>query len=598
MNKKTPIIKYTSRDFESLRNDIIEYGKRNYGESFKDQAFVGFGANLIDNVALIGDMLSFYLDYNVNESFLDTAIEFKNVIQNAKQMGYKFKNNFTSFGEQSFYIIVPAAPGGTYPNSDYRGILKKGTQLNSVNGDGFILNTDVNFNSSAAQIVVARVNEATGFPTHFAIKMKGQVISGRIVRETIEVGDYQRFLKLELKNRNIAEILSVIDSEGNEYYEVENLTQDIIFKGVINRDQNTNEYASRLLRPFVVPRRFIVEREFQTTFLQFGYGSENDLTIEPLIDPSSVVLEQYGKNYISDVSFDPTKLLKTNKLGVVPSNTTLQITYRTNQGQNSNVGINGLTEVVSPQFEFNDISSLNLEEVRNVISSLETNNEEPIVGDSEEITQEEIKHRAYGSFSAQKRCVTLQDYKSFIYQMPPEFGSVKRVNIVQDNDSFKRNLNIYVISQNQNGKLVETNSTIKENLKQWIQRGKMLNDTIDILDAKIVNYSLEYTVIGELNIDKLDIRNRCNFAIESKLQTLPDIGEPLFISEFKKILNRVENVVDVVDVIIRKKTGGVYSDATFNFDSQMSSDKRFIKVPKNVIMELRFPSTDIKGNVK
>lgn len=596
-NKRTPIIRYTSRDFQSLRRDLFEYGRRYYGDSFKDQAFVGFGANLVDNVALVGDMLSYYIDYAVNESFLPTAVEFNNIIRNARQIGYKFKGNPSSQGTQSFYILVPANNAGE-PDNRYRGILKRGTELTSVNGDGFLLTEDVNFKANNTEVAVARVNETTGQPTAFAVKGKGKVISGRIVRELIEVGNYTRFLRLELADPNIVEVLSVFDAEGNEFFEVSHLAQDVIYRGIINRDTNTNKDAQRLLRPFVVPRRFVVDREFQTTYLQFGFGSERDVESEPLIDPSTTILEQFGKDYVSDTSFDPKKLLGTDKLGIVPANTTLEVVYRTNETQNVNVGVNGLTEVNNTLMEFDNVAELDAEQVRNVISTIETTNEEPIVGDVIDPTPQEIKQRAFGAFGAQDRAVSLLDYKTYSYQMPSQFGSVKRVNVVQDDNSFKRNLNFYVVSEDSSGKLVETNSVIKENLRQWLANGKMLNDTIDILDAKIVNYGIDYVVVGELDVNKFSIKQRCDEVLREKLRILPEIGQPLFISELQKALQEVENVVDVMRVKIRKKVGGVYSDVSFDFDAQTSSGGRFINVPDNVIMELKFPNADIKGVVK
>lgn len=597
-NKRTPIIRYTSRDFQSIRRDLLEYGKRYYGDSFKDQAFVGFGANLVDNVAIVGDMLSYYLDYSVNESFLDSAVEFNNIIRNARQIGYKFKGNPSSQGTQSFFIIVPANATADGPDNRYRGILKRGTELSSVNGDGFLLDEDVNFSAEGTEVVVARTNTTSGAPTAFAVKGKGKVISGRIVRELIEIGNYTRFLRLQLGDPNIVEVISVFDAEGNEFFEVSHLAQDVVYRGIINRDTNSNKDAKRLLRPFVVPRRFVVERDFQTTYLQFGFGSERDVEIEPLIDPSTVLLEQFGKDYVSDTTFNPNKLLSTDKLGIVPANTTLEIVYRTNENQNVNVGVNGLIEVNNAIMEFDNVAELDPQQVNNIISTIETTNEEPIIGDVIDPTPQEIKQRAYGSFGAQDRAVSLLDYKNYCYRMPPQFGSVKRVNVVQDDNSFKRNLNIYVVSENNQGKLVQTNNVIKENLRQWLANGKMINDTIDILDAKIVNYGINYVVVGELDVNKFSIKQRCDEALRNKLRILPEIGQPLFISELRKALAEVESVVDVIKVKITKKVGGVYSQVSFDFDAQTSSGERFINVPDNVIMELKYPNADIKGMVK
>lgn len=598
-NKRSPaIIRYTSRDFESIKQDLVEYAKRNYPDSYKDNSEAGFGAMMLDAVSIIGDQLSYYLDYSVNESTMETAAEYNNILKLAKFLGYKYKGVPTSQGIQTFYLIIPANTIGNAPDRNYLPILKKGSEIASLNGNGFIVNEDVDFSNINNEIVVARVDDNTGTPTAYAVKSFGQIISGKLIEELVEVGEFKKFLKLELGSANIAEIISIHDEEGNEYFEVENLTQDTIYRPIANRDATTNIYSKSILRPFLVPRRFVVERELNKTFIQFGFGGEQNSSVSQIIDPSRAILKEYGKDYISNTSFDPGKLLETDAMGIAPANTTLRVVYRVNTQSQVNASVNSVTQITNPIFEFSNISSLDANQVASVINSLETNNDETIIGDTTPITTDELKIQAYGTFSSQNRAVTLQDYKTYVYSMPGEFGSIKRVNVIQDKNSFKRNLNFYVISEDSSGKLVTTNDTIKQNLKIWLENGKMINDTIDILDAVIVNYGIEYQVIGDLNINKFNILSSCNQAIRDYLQILPEIGENFFISEIFKILNDVDGVVDVVGVKIVPKTGGVYSSATFDFEKETVSNGRFVKVPKNVVVECKYPKNDIKGSVR
>ena len=182
--KKTyPAIKYTSRDFNSIKQDLVEYAKRYYPDTFQDFSEAGFGSLMLDTTAYIGDILSFYLDYNANEAFLDTSLEYDNILKLGRQMGYKFNKNFSSTGIQSFFILVPANTSGQGPNTDFIPILKRGSKLSSDGGAQFILNEDVDFSNPTNEIVVARVNEDTGSPTYFAIKSSGQVISGELKEE-------------------------------------------------------------------------------------------------------------------------------------------------------------------------------------------------------------------------------------------------------------------------------------------------------------------------------------------------------------------------------------------------------------------------------
>ena len=596
--KQYPVIDYTSRDFNSIRDDLIDYAKRYYPNTFKDFSESGFGSMMVDSTAYIGDILSFYLDYSVNESFLDTAIEYENILKLGRQMGYRFNPSAASAGEATFYIIVPAASVGAGPNSDYMPILQRGTELSSIDGIGFTLNEDVNFANPNNEIVVARVDSDTGTPTNFAIKAKGQVVSGKINSEQITVGEFQKFLKLRLGGEDITEIVSVVDSDANEYFEVDYLSQDTIYKATLNRGDN-NDITPNVVRPFVVPRRFVTERTEENVFLQFGYGSEiTDLETDSLVDPSKVVMKVHGKNYVTDATIDPGNFLKTDKFGVAPSNTTLAISYRVNGAENTNISANALVNVDAPIWDFQELSSLNNDSLADVISSLEVSNDEPITGDVTLPTVEELKTRIYNVFSAQNRAVTSEDYRSLCYAMPPQFGGVKRVAIVRDSNSLRRNLNIYVISEADDGTLIKSNTVIKQNLKQWLTQGKMISDTIDILDTKIINIGVDFTAIAALESNKFDVLSDAVTLLSDYYNKKFEIGQPFYVSDIYSQLNKMRGIIDVTRVKIVQKTGANYSSEAIDIADLYSSDGSYIAAPKNVIFEIKYPDADIKGTIK
>ena len=595
-NKKAVAVKYTSRDFQSIKNDLIEYSKRYYPDTFKDFNEASFGALMLDTVAYVGDMLSFYLDYQANESFLDTAVEFDNIVKLGRQLGFRFKGTPSTYGTVSLFIKIPAASNGLGPNYSYAPVLLKGTQFTSGGGAGFILNENVDFSDTNLETVVAEVNQDTGLPTSYAIKAYGQVISGRIFEDIISVGDFQKFRRVRLSGGNVTEVINVFDSEGHEYFEVEYLSQNIIFKEIPNHDSN-RETTPFLLKPQVVPRRFIVEQGRVDTFLQFGHGSEDELTTDSQIEPTNVVLNMYGRDHVTDQSFDPNKLLQTDKFGVAPSNTSLRIIYRSNTASSANVAAEALNKIVTPLFKFRESESLVRRLKSSVITSLEVSNEEPIVGSISLPTSEELKKRIFDTFSSQNRAVTKQDYISLCYSMPSKFGAIKRANIVQDNDSFKRNLNLYVVSEAVDGSLVKTNTTLKNNLKIWLNRYKMMNDSIDILDARIANIGINFVIVPEREKNKFDILAAASAVLRNKMSISNDVGSPFYITDIYKILNDVSGVVDVVDVTIERKIGSNYSTTSFDIDEHMSLDRRYIRVPEDVILEVKFPRTDIQGAV-
>tara|TARA_A100001011_G_C14300359_1_gene840476 strand:+ start:1155 stop:2957 length:1803 start_codon:yes stop_codon:yes gene_type:complete len=596
--KQYPAIKYTSRDFNSIKQDLVEYAKRYYPHTFKDFSESGFGSMMLDTVAYVGDILSFYLDYEVNETFLDTSIEYNNVLRLGKQMGFKFKGVPISRGLAEMFIIIPANSRGDQPDPDYIPILKKGSVFSSDDGIAFTLNEDVNFADPDNETVVAAVNSDNGNIISYAIKAVGEVISGQRYEEKVIVGDFQKFLRVKLAGSNISEILSVEDDLGNEYYEVDYLSQDVVYRDLINNGAN-KKTTPNVLRPLAVPRRFTSELMEGETYLQFGFGSEKDVTVDPLLDPSKTILKVHGKDYFSDVSFDPSNLVSTDKFGVAPSNTTLTIGYLANTLSEVNIAAGGLSNVVGPLFEFGNINTLVNSKVSDVINSMEVNNQETITGDVTYPSIDELKERIYNVFASQNRAVTALDYKSMCYAMPTKYGAIKRANVIKDPGSLKRNLNVYVLSEDVDGNFITANSTIKENLKHWLNQGRMINDTVDIIDAKVINVGIEFDAISTPESNPFEVLNEAAASLSVYYERKFEIGEPFYIGEIFSHLNRSPGILDVTRVKVTQKTGLGYSNSVlFNVDDNMSVDDRYIVVPNNAVLEIKYPSQDIKGSIR
>lgn len=599
MAKKLQPIDYTSRDFDSIRRDLENYAKRYYPDTYRDFNKASFGSLMLDTVSYIGDILSFYLDYQTNESFLETSIEYNNVIRLARQMGFKLNTSPSSFGILTFYIQVPSDSSTAGPNLDYAPVLRAGSIFSSTGGGLYTLLEDVDFSLSTNQVVVGTVDSTTGNPTNFVIRAQGRAVSGRTLFKELEVGDYQRFLRVDLESSRVAEVLSVSDSEGHEYFEVDHLSQNVIYKAIRNTNVSTNSTVRNILKAVPVARRFTVEREGNRTYLQFGYGSDSELLSNSVADPTNLILDLNGRDYITDLDFDPTKLISTDKFGIAPANTTLRIGYRVNLNNDVNAAVNTIVGVDRPLFRFASQGSLSQGLRSSVISSLEVLNEEPFVGDISLPSSEEIKQRVFGFYATQNRAVTIQDYQSVCYGMPAKFGSVKRAAVVRDFDEFKRNLNVYVISEDTSGKLIAANTTLKNNLRNWLLQYKVINDTVDILDAQIVNFGINYVVAIDLNTNRYTVINRANAALRDYLlKNQYDIGESILITEFYKVLQKVNGIIDVIDMEIVGKTGNAYAASSFDFAERLSADGRRIEGQNNAIFELKFPNVDIKGSIQ
>ena len=601
--RRAPRINYTARDFRSIKEELVEHTKRYYPDTFADFSEASFGSLMLDTVAYVGDMLSFYLDYQANESFIDTAIESENLIRHARRLGYDpFLTQAASTGRLTLYITVPATLPGAGPDADYLPVLRSGASFKSSGGTQFVLTEDVDFGNEENEMVVASVNETTGVPLTYAVKAYGNVISGGYYQTIISVDSYKPYRRIEIFEPHLVEIMSVQDSNGNYYYEVGYLSQDVVYDEVSNPtyDGSVGSVQS-LLKPISVPRRFTVESFNGRVIMQFGAGSEAELGTNTIVDPSAMALQQYGKSYISDASFDPSSLLKTEKLGISPSNTDLLITYRANTGPTGNINAqtDSIKEILSAEWRFTDLTQLAATSVGDVRSSLQVTNDMPITGDVQTISNEDLRLRAKGVYASQNRAVTREDYVAAIYSMPAKFGRVKRCSVQRDHDSLKRNLNVYVVSEAPTEHLIATNSVIKQNIKTWLSNKKMMNDTIDILDARRLNLSIGFTIMASRGVNKYDILSECERALRTQYSVIvPDIGESFVITDVYKLLNSIEGVADCVDVYVEQATYGQRANLKFSIDSHTTPDGRAVRVPPDVIWEIFDTVSDINGTVK
>lgn len=593
--KKFLPINYANREFSEIRGDLLEMAERFYPETFQDFSEASFGAMMIDSVAYVADQLNFYLDYSVNESFLDTSFQLDNVLRHGRVLGYKHSGRPSTFGEVAIYVQVPASDSGLGPDTTYIPILSRGTRFTSKNGLSYMLTENIDFSDPANQIVVAKVNNATGAPTHYAIKSYGSVVSGRLSQQSFSVGGYQRFKALALNNSNVVEIISVYDAEGNQYFEVEYLSQDMVYKEVINSNYK-NDNVPSIMKPMLVSRKFIVERTGDGVVLQFGSGDESESDV--VANPQNVAIDVFGKNYVTDTTFDPTRLSKNRSYGTVPVNTTLFVTYRTVSPGNSNVAVNSVNAVANLSMNFADPTGLSAAKISEIKQSIEVSNEKPITGVTSNPSTGEIKRRIFDTFPTQNRAVTQADYESLAYRMPGKFGSVKRVTVFKDQDSMKRNLNMYVISEDSFGKLTKTNRTIKNNLKTWLNDYRMINDTIDILDPYIINLGVDFVIRLQNGADKDNTLGLAISHVAAKFSNGFFIGEPMQVSDIYSELKKVEGVMDVVRVKITDKSGGQYSATTFNVNKNMDQDGTQLLAPANAVFEIKYPSVDIKGKIK
>ena len=563
-NKKVNI-SYTSREFNSVRADLLRHARKYYPTSYLDFSEASFGSFVVDAVSYATDILSFYTDYQINESFLNSANEFQNVIKLGRYFGYEYENSSTASGILGIYVVIPANSTGLGPDTRYIPMMRAGSTFEGTNGASYILTDDVDFSLSTNQVVAHTLDPDTGVPTKYAIRAYGKIISGVIRNDNLTIGAFKKFRRVRLSSADIVEVLKVTDSEGYEYYKVDNLSQDVIYKEVPNPTV-AQDQVKTLLKPFIAARRFVVEKETNFTYLRFGAGQDDLSDSEMIADPSDVMVKMNGKTYFSSTLLDPNKILNSDTLGIAPSNTTLFVEYRALDNTRSNAAAGQINKAKIIDLSFEDEAAVGSAIKNDMIASVEVFNDSPIVGSIVGVDIDEMKARIAAKFSAQSRAVTKKDYESVIYNMPSSLGKITRCMVTRDENSLKRNLNAYVISEAPNGTLQTANNILKQNLKTWIGEYKMISDTIDILDAKIVNFGVEFTVSAKIDSDKTTLLRACIDTLTDEYSQHMRIGEALSIAKIYNILNKIPNVDDVKDVTIDSKATALYSSATFNFD--------------------------------
>jgi hypothetical protein len=593
---KTFKVNYLAKDFATIKNELKEYAKRYYANEFADLSEASINSFMIDMAAYVGDVLSYYTDYQANESFLSTAIETNNVLKLAKSMGYKQSQSTTTAGKVAMYMLIPS---DGYNSPDYTSvpIIKKGTTLKSSdNTRTYLINEDIiiDENFIGSNYVVARTNDV-GNPTYYAVKFYVPIISGEIIETTLQVEDFVKFNKLFLNDANAVEILSVQDSDGNVYYEVPNLSQNIIYQSVLNKDSSDSS-VRYILKPISAERRFVFEVDNNLPTLTFGarqYKPDDDLTINPIAEPTKFILNRYNNDFLQDAYFDPNKLLNGDSFGIGPENTTLTISYRRNSNQ-INTAVSGeITTVNNFLYEFT--KSVPSEIINTIVGSVQVINEEPIVGENLPLSVNEIKDLAGIIYQSQNRAVTAKDYEALSYMMPPKYGSLKRVKAERDPRSLKNNINLYVACSEINGSLASPNTKIKENLKTWLSSYKMITDTVDIIDAKIINLGIDYTILVDPNFNKLDVYNLVQQQLQFVFSFKPQIGESFRKLDIYREIQKIDGVLDVIDIKIRNITDAGYSATGFNIEENTTEDGNVILMPRNAIYEIKFPTVDIAG---
>jgi hypothetical protein len=604
-------IKYINRDFTDFRARLIEYARTYFPQTYTDFSPTSPGIMFMEQASYVGDVLSFYLDNQFQETFVQYAQQTNNVFELAYMFGYKPKTTGVAQTTVNFYQQLPSklVSGEYVPDYDYSITLRENTTVSSQNGTTFITQDKVDFSvsSSLDPTEITVYQTAGNIPQYFLLKKSRNAISATIVSQTYSFTTPQQFQTINIQGTNIIKILDIIDSQGNKWYEVNHLGQEMVLDPI----KNTNIYNPNKIddTPYLL-RLKKIQRRFATRFtslsnlqIQFGAGSplDNDEEITP--NANNVGL---GLPFTQDkltTAYSPVNFLFTGTYGISPSNTTLTVRYLTGGGVGSNIPSNTLTGLTTTNAKFNN-TNLNPTTSNYIFTSLATNNPEAASGGRGGDTLEEIRQNTLSLIASQQRSVTADDYLIRALSMPSDYGAVTKAYIEQpkltDNQvSTIETLNLYVLSQNSSGYLSNATETLKNNLRTYLSQYRMIGDNIEIKDAFIINIGVDFEIIVLPEYNNSDVLLSCI----SSLQTYFDISkwqlnQPIMIRDLYILLDKIKGVQTIKNITISNKAGTTSGYSQYAYDISSATQNQVIYPSLDPsIFEVKYPNNDIKGKV-
>ena len=609
-------ITYTSRDFNTFRNSLIDYSKTYFPNTYNDFSSDSTGMLFIEMAAYVGDVLSFYLDNQIQETFIQYARQESNLFDLAYMLGYKPKVTTAATVDISFYQQLPSKVSASVyiPDFDYALKISTGMQVTSAENPKikFITEDAIDFSISSSQdpSEVSIYSLSGTNPDRFLIKKTRKAISGTINTTTATVTTPTKFWNVDINASNIISVLNIFDSDGNEWYEVLNLAQDTVFTTQINAsytDPNAiQDDAPNLLNLKQVQRRF-TSRFLDATTLQLGFGagtvSDNDENLVPNPDNVGTGLA-FSKDKLT-AAYSPLNFMFTDTYGIAPSNTTLTISYLTGGGLESNVASGTLTNFDTTNITFVNPNIADSTLANTIFSSVATNNTKAADGGQGADSIDEIRQNALGNFQGQLRTVTQQDYLIRALSMPANIGTISKAYIQPTKvaeyqmGELPTILDMYVLSYNSNKELRTASPTLKQNLKTYLSEYRMINDSIKIKDAYIINITCEFDIIVLPNFNNNQVILDCINSLTTYFNIDNwNINQPILLKDLSILLDKVEGVQTVTNILIKNISGVTKGYSNYSYDLSAATNNGIIYPSVDpMIFELKYSQSDIIGRV-
>lgn len=600
---ETRDIKYINKEFGDFKNQLIEYAKNYFPDAYNDFSPSSPGLMFIEMAAYVGDVLSFYQDTQIQETFLQHAKNPSNLYSLAYMMGYKPK--VSTAAETTLTVTQNiAATAGFTPNWDQALKVDESSVIrsDSAGTPTFLTSKPIDFTFSSSfdptDVKIYSVDE-NGKPAEFTLSKEVRAYSGEIQSTTETYTTAEKFATISIQDENIIRVLDIVDSDGKTWTEVPFLGQDTVFQEETNTTVDSN-LAPNKLKVTKVPRRFVTRFTSKGVLqIQFGSGiaggNEESLLPDPFRTNNSIT-DGTGTGELYK-AYDPSNFLFTSTYGLAPSNVTLTIRYITGGGTAANVPSNTVTNIVTATSTATD---------NTYQATLAFNNKAAAFGGKDGDSTEELRQNSLRSFAEQQRTVTLQDYAVRALSLPPRFGTVAKVYVTQTTPPNQQNsllstnplaISLFTLSYDNEGKLAPTPYSLKENLKTYLSQFIMIADGVNLLDAYVVNIGVKFEIVTLPGAITRDVLLDCNRKLKSFFDIRNwSINQPINLSPAYTLLDSVKGVQTVENIEVFNKVGGNYSE--YAYDVNGATNKNVVYPSFDpCIFEVKYPDTDIEGRV-
>ena len=617
MATKRKNIQYINRDFSEIRASLIDFSRTYYPTTYNDFSPTSPGMMFMEMAAYVGDVLSFYLDNQIQETYLQYARQTNNLYELAYMFGYKPNVTQVATTYIDFYQQVPSIlSGSSYaPDFNYSLFINQNAQVQSPlnTSTTFLIQDPIDFSvsSSGDPTEVSIFSISSGNPTYFLLKKSRKAISAKINTTQFSFGAPIPFSTVEINTSNIVGVLDITDYEtNNQWYEVDYLGQEMVFNSIKNtniNDPNLSQYSGDT--PYLL-KLDKIQRRFATRFLdsgslqlQFGAGNVNDNDESIVPNPNNVGIGlPFEKNKLT-TAYSPDNFLFTRTYGIAPSNTTLIVRYLTGGGVTDNVSANSLTSLTANTKFLN--SNLNATTANTIFASLAVTNPLAADGGGDGDSIEEIRQNSSANFASQLRNVTQNDYLVRTLSMPSKYGAVAKAYIeptkaqsISAGES-QSILDLYVLSYDINNQLSLASPALKQNITTYLSQYRMVNDSVNIKNAFIINIGVNFDIIVLPNYNSNEVLTKCIIALQDYFTIDKwSINQPIILRDIYVLLDRIEGVQTVKTINIKNLVGENLGYSKYAYDISAATISNVIYPSLDPsIFEIKYANTDIQGRI-